>query len=92
MTLPLENALAALSGVQYVTGTTQAGNSDISAFLAVGAAPDTVFSEALAAVNAARSTLPAGIMAPTLRLVGDSNANQELNINVMFPPSPRWRP
>jgi multidrug efflux pump len=87
VTLPLESAIAALPGIKYVTGTTQVDNSDINAFLADGASPDTVFGEALAAVNAARSTLPAGILAPALKLVGDQNANQELNVTVLFPPS-----
>jgi multidrug efflux pump len=87
VTLPLESALAALGGVNYVTGTTQTGNSDINAYLADGAVPDTVFGEALAAVNATRSNLPAGIQAPVLKLVGDADANQELGISVVFPPS-----
>jgi multidrug efflux pump len=87
VTLPLESALAALGGVEYVTGTTMVGNSDINAFLAPGAAPDTVFGESLAAVNAERSNLPPGIQAPALKLVGDDGANQELNVAVMFPPS-----
>jgi multidrug efflux pump len=87
VTLPLESAAAALAGVKYVTGTTQTGNSDINLFLADGAAPDTVFAETLAAVNAARSNLPAGIQAPVAKLVGDDQANQELGLNVMFPPS-----
>ena len=87
VTLPLEDAVAALPGVKYVTGTTQVDSSDINAFLADGAAPDTVFAEVLAAVNAARSNLPAGIQAPTLKLVGDDNANQELNVTVQFPSS-----
>jgi multidrug efflux pump len=87
VTLPLESAIGALAGVKYVTGTSVVANSDINAFLADGASPDTVFAEALAAVNAARSNLPPGIEAPTLKLVGDDNANQELNITVLFPPS-----
>jgi multidrug efflux pump subunit AcrB len=87
VTLPLENSLAALAGVKYVTGTTQPGNADINAFLAPGAVPDTVFAEALAAVNAARNNLPAGVQPSTLKMVGDDNANQELNVAVLFPPS-----
>ncbi len=87
VTLPLESALASLSGVKYVTGTTVVDNSDINAFLADGASPNTVFAETLAAVNAARNNLPAGIQAPTLKLVGDDSANQELNVTVEFPPT-----
>jgi multidrug efflux pump len=87
VTLPLESALAALGGVKYVTGTTQPGNSDINAFIADDVTPDTVFAEALAAVNAARTNLPAAIQAPTLKLVGDDYANQELGLTVLFPPS-----
>jgi multidrug efflux pump len=87
VTLPLESALAALGGVKYVTGTTQPGNSDINAFVADDVAPDTVFAEALAAVNAARGNLPAAIQAPTLKLVGDDYANQELGLTVLFPAS-----
>jgi len=87
VTLPLETAVAALGGIKYVTGTTQPGNSDISAFIADDVAPDTVFAETLAAVNAARGNLPPGIQAPALKLVGDDNANQELGLTVLFPPS-----
>ncbi len=87
VTLPLESSLASLSGVKYVTGTTVVDNSDINAFLADGASPDTVFAETLAGVNAERSNLPAGIQAPQLKLVGDDNANQEINVALLFPPS-----
>lgn len=87
VTLPLESAVAALSGIKYVTGSTTPGNSDISAFLADGTNPDTVFAEVLAAVNAARSNLPPQIESPDVTLVGDDNANQELNVTVLFPPT-----
>jgi multidrug efflux pump len=87
VTLPLETAVAALGGIKYVTGTTQPGNSDISAFIADDVAPDTVFAQTLAAVNAARGNLPPGIQAPALKLVGDDNANQELGLTVLFPAS-----
>ena len=87
VTLPLEAAISALSGVKYVTGSTMPGNSDINAFLQDGAVPDTVFSEALAAVNAIRSDLPPETLPSSLKLVGDDWANQELNITVLFPPT-----
>jgi len=87
VTLPLESAVTALSGVKYVTGSTTPGSSDIKAFLADGAYPDTVFAEALAAVNGARSNLPTAIEAPVLTMVGDDNANQELNVTILFPPT-----
>lgn len=87
VTLPLENAFAALNGVKYVTGTTQPGNSDINAFLAPGANTDTVFAEILAAANSTRNNMPAAVQPSTLKLVGDDNANQELNVSVLFPPS-----
>jgi multidrug efflux pump len=87
VTLPLESAAAALSGIKYVTGSTTPGNSDISAFLADGANPDTVFAEVLAAVSAARSNLPPQIESPGVMLVGDDNANQELNVTILFPPT-----
>jgi multidrug efflux pump len=85
VTLPLEAAVAAIGGIKYVTGTTQTGNADINAFLADDAVPDTVFAEILAAVNAARGNLPPAIQAPTLKLVGDDYANQELGLTVTFP-------
>ncbi|WP_026439810.1 efflux RND transporter permease subunit [Acidocella facilis] len=87
VTLPLENAVSAIAGVQYVTGSTQPGNADINAFLAPGAVADTVFAEILAATNAARDNLPAAVQPSSLKIVGDDNANQELNISVLFPPS-----
>ncbi len=87
VTLPLESAVAALDGVKYVTGTTQPGNSDIHAVLDDGAAPDTVFAEVLAAVNAARNTLPPAIQPPDVSLIGDDEANQDLNLIVLFPPT-----
>ncbi len=87
VTLPLETAVAALSGVKYVTGSTKPGASDINVFLADGAVPDTLFAEALATVNATRGDLPAGILPPNITLVGDDNANQEINVTVLFPPT-----
>jgi multidrug efflux pump len=87
VTLPLETAISALSGIKYVTGSTTPGYSDIKAFIDDGANPDTEFAEALAAVNAARSELPPEIESPNLTLVGDDNANQELNVTIMFPPT-----
>jgi multidrug efflux pump len=87
VTLPIESAITPLAGIKYVTGTTKPGYSDINAFLSDGASPDTVFGEALAAVNATRSNLPVGIESPSLTVVGDDNANQELNVTVLFPPS-----
>jgi len=87
VTLPLESSVTSLEGVQYVTGTTQPGNSDIHAYLDDGADPDTVFAEALAAVNAKRGNLPPAMQPPDVSLIGDDNANQELNVVVLFPPT-----
>jgi multidrug efflux pump len=87
VTLPIESAASGLAGIKYVTGTTLPGNSDISAYLADGASPDTVFAEILAAVNAARGDMPAAVEASNIKLVGDDAANQELNVTVLFPPS-----
>jgi multidrug efflux pump len=87
VTLPLESAAASISGVSYVTGSSQVDASDIQAWLAPGAAPDIVFARLLGAVNGARANFPAGVRASNLRPVGDDNANQELNITVLFPPS-----
>jgi multidrug efflux pump len=87
VTLPLETAISALNGIKYVTGSTTPGNSDINAFIADGANPDTVFAEALASVNAARSELPSEIQSPSLTLIGDDNANQEIGVAILFPPT-----
>ena len=87
VTLPLETAVAALGGIKYVSGTTQPANSDINAFIADDVSPDTVFAETLAAVNAERVNLPQGVRSSNLQLVGDDNANQELNVALLFPPS-----
>ncbi len=87
VTLPLEGALGAVPGISYVTGSSGQGHSDVKANLADGAVADTVFAQALAAVNAARGNLPVGVQAPVLTEVGDDNANQELNVTVAFPPS-----
>ncbi len=87
VTLPLEGALGAVPGISYVTGSSSQGHSDVKANLADGAVADTVFAQALAAVNAARGNLPVGVQAPVLTEVGDDNANQELNVTVAFPPS-----
>jgi multidrug efflux pump len=44
-----------------------------------------VFAETLAAVNAARSNLPPAMLPPNVSLVGDDQANQELNAVMTFP-------
>jgi multidrug efflux pump len=87
VTLVLESSITSLSGVKYVTGTTRPGQSEIRAFLDDDADPDTVFAEVLAAVNAERQNLPQAIEAPNVSLIGDDNANQELNAVMMFPPT-----
>jgi len=87
VTLVLESSITSLSGVKYVTGTTRPGQSDIQAFLDDDADPDTVFAEVLAAVNAQRQNLPQAIEVPNVTLVGDDNANQELNAVMLFPPT-----
>jgi multidrug efflux pump len=87
VTIPMEAVITPLAGVKYVTGTTKPGNADINAFLQDGADPDTVFAEALAAVNAARSNLPPGIESPNVTLVSNEYANQEINVTVLFPPT-----
>jgi multidrug efflux pump len=87
VTLVLESSITSLSGVKYVTGTSHSGGSEIQAFLDDDADPNTVFAEVLAAVNAERQNLPPGINAPNVSLIGDDNANQELNAVVLFPPT-----
>jgi hypothetical protein len=87
VTLVLESSITSLSGVKYVTGTSHSGSSDIQAFLDDDADPNTVFAEVLAAVNAERQNLPPEIEAPNVSLIGDDNANQELNAVVLFPPT-----
>jgi multidrug efflux pump len=87
ITLPLEAAAAAQSGVKYVTGTSVIGNSDINVFLADQASSDEVFAEILAAENATRGNLPAGALPSKLTLVGDDQTSEALSIVVLFPSS-----
>jgi multidrug efflux pump subunit AcrB len=87
VTLPLESAMAGLAGIKYVTGTTIQGNSDLNAFLADGADPNTVFAAALAQINAARGDMPVDVQPSKLTVVGDDWANQELNVALQCPPS-----
>jgi multidrug efflux pump len=85
VTLPLESAISAQPGIGYVTGSSGQYHSDIQAVFGTGANVNTVFANILATVNAARINLPAAVEASTLTLVGDDNANQELNITLEYP-------
>lgn len=84
VTLPLESAFASISGVQYVTGSTQPGVSDVQAFLAPGASADTVYAEVLAAANAARANLPSAVQPSTIQMVGDDSGNTPFGVEVTF--------
>lgn len=84
VTLPLEGAFASISGVQYVTGTTQPGMSDVQAFLAPGASPNTVYAEVLAAANAARANMPSAVQPSAIQMVASDDGSTAFGLEVPF--------
>lgn len=80
ITSPLERAVAAAEGIDYIVSTSSAGMSSVQAFLRLDYDPNEALTEVAAQVNALRSELPEAAQDPVVRLsVGDDTAAMYLS-------------
>ena len=75
ITLPIENAVAATEGLDYVTSQSQTSQSTITLYLKLNADPKIALTEAQAYVNAAEALLPQGFQPPIITISSNSDFN-----------------
>ncbi len=68
VTTPLENAIAQVSGIDYMTSTSQTSLSTITVNLVLNHNPDAALSEISARVNSVLNQLPSGTQQPVITL------------------------
>jgi multidrug efflux pump len=68
ITTPLENAIAHVDGIDYVTSQSQNGSSTIDAYLQLNHDPDQALTEIQAQVSAVHDQLPAQSQSPQIKL------------------------
>lgn len=66
ITQPLESALAQVEDIDYMSSTSKQGSSSITLTLVAGANVDTAFNNVVAAVNAAKKSLPSSADDPVV--------------------------
>lgn len=73
ITTPLEREIASAEGIDYITSTSVANISTITAYLRLGYKPNEALTQIIAKVNKVKGELPDGIEEPTVELaVGDN--------------------
>ena len=82
----LQNAIAGIEGVNYITATTTDGSSSIDVYLQLGTQVDTTLNAIATKLNAVRGDLPAEINDPVLR---KSNADDNASLILAFS-SDQW--
>ena len=73
ITTPLENAIAHVDGIDYITGSSSTGSSQIQAFLQINHDPDQALTEIQAQISAVHDQLPAQSQSPQIHLAGGNN-------------------
>ncbi len=73
ITTPLENAIARVDGIDYITGSSSTGSSQIQAFLLINHDPDQALTEIQAQISAVHDQLPAQSQSPQIHLAGGNN-------------------
>jgi multidrug efflux pump len=68
ITTPLENAIAHVDGIDYITSQSQNGTSQINAYLQLNHDPDQALTEIQAQVSAVHDQLPAQSQSPQINL------------------------
>jgi multidrug efflux pump len=68
VTTPLENAVAQVNGIDYMTSTSQTGTSTITLNLTLNHNPDSALTEVSAKINSVLNQLPTGTEEPVLTL------------------------
>lgn len=82
ITTPLESAIASADGIDYLTSTSVASASSISAYLRLDSNPDAALTQVLAKVNQVRNQLPSSAEEPTITLsVGQTTSAMYLSFS-----------
>jgi multidrug efflux pump len=68
ITTPLENAIAQIDGIDYLTSTSQTGSSSITAHLRLNQDPDRALTEIQSKINSVHDQLPQQSQTPTIHL------------------------
>ena len=82
ITAPIENAVAQVNGIDYMTSSSTKGTSTITANLILNYDPDKALTEINTKVNSVLNQLPAGTQQPSLSIkIGDSVDSMYLNFS-----------
>ena len=82
ITAPIENAVAQVNGIDYITSTSTTGTSTITATLVLNYDPDKALTEINTKVNSVLNQLPAGTLQPSLSIkIGDTIDSMYLNFS-----------
>ncbi len=68
ITTPLENAIAHVDGIDYLTGQSATGQSTVTAYLRLNQDPDRALTEIQAQINSVKDQLPRESQTPTIHL------------------------
>ena len=87
ITTPVENAMARVNGIDYITGSSSSGSSQVQAFLQLNHDPDQALTEIQAQISAVHDQLPAQSQSPQIHLQtgGDSSMYLAFKSNVLTP-------
>ena len=66
ITTPLENAIARIDGIDYLTGSSSTGSSTVTAYLRLNQDPDKALTEIQAQISSVKDQLPAQSQTPTV--------------------------
>jgi multidrug efflux pump len=69
ITTPLENAIAQIDGIDYLTSTSQSGASSVTAHLRLNQDPDRALTEIQTQISSVHDQLPRESQTPTVRLM-----------------------
>jgi multidrug efflux pump len=81
ITTPIENAVAATEGLDYVSSTSLTGVSTVTLFLRLNQDPNRAMTEVQSYVNSATALLPQGFQAPLITVRDNANGVMELAVS-----------
>ena len=71
---PIEDQIAGSQDLTHVDSTVQTGSATIASYFSLGSSPDEDLTQVIQAFNAARSQLPADLVAPVIRIFNPNAA------------------
>ncbi len=81
ITTPIENAVAATDGLDYVTSQSQTGQSTITLYLKLNQDPNRAMTEVQAYVNGAEALLPVGFQPPLISIFNNSQSALYISVS-----------